>query len=116
MNCCIIFELILPSSIYFLICRFNSYNHCSISGYFIFNYKNISAFIFNILKNTFFIRILFLYTEDGEQELAAYERGWSIYPTGKQEASMDALIAYCATLPPADNWHFRAGGENPTLC
>jgi hypothetical protein len=59
---------------------------------------------------------LFLYTEDGEQELAAYERGWSIYPTGKQEASMDALIAYCATLPPADNWHFRAGGENPTLC
>ena len=59
---------------------------------------------------------LFLYTEDGEQELAAYERGWSIYPTGKQEASMDALIAYCATLPPADDWHIQAGGENPTLC
>ena len=54
---------------------------------------------------------LFLYTEDSEQEIAAYERGWSIYPTGKQEASMNALIAYCATLPPADNWHFRAGEE-----
>ena len=59
---------------------------------------------------------LFLYAEDGEQEIAAYERGWSIYPTGKQEASMDALIAYCATLPPADDWHIQAGGENPTLC
>ncbi len=29
---------------------------------------------------------LFLYAEDGEQEIAAYERGWSIYPTGKQKS------------------------------
>ena len=38
---------------------------------------------------------LFLYAEDGEQEIAAYERGWSIYPTGKQEAmveDVDVLI------------------------
>jgi len=28
---------------------------------------------------------LFLYTEDGEQEIAAYERGWSIYPSGKDD-------------------------------
>ena len=59
---------------------------------------------------------LFLYAEDGEQELAAYERGWSIYPTGEHEASMDALLAFCAKLPPADDWHIRAGEEKPTLC
>ena len=47
---------------------------------------------------------LFLYTGDGEQEIAAYERGWSTYPSGEVEASMDALIAYCASLPPAENW------------
>ncbi len=47
---------------------------------------------------------LFLYTEDGEQEIAAYERGWSIYPSGEVEARMDALIAYCASLPPAEKW------------
>lgn len=54
---------------------------------------------------------LFLYTEDGEQELAAYERGWSIYPTGKQEASMDALIAYCATLPQRMTGTSRQAGK-----
>ena len=47
---------------------------------------------------------LFLYSEDGERELAAYERGWSIYPSGSIEASMDALIAYCASLPNAEDW------------
>lgn len=59
---------------------------------------------------------LFLYTKDGEQEIAAYERGWLTYPTGEVEASMDALIAYCAKLPRADDWHIRAGEEKPTLC
>ena len=47
---------------------------------------------------------LFLYAEDGEQEIAAYERGWSTYPSGEVEASMEALIAYCASLPPAESW------------
>ena len=47
---------------------------------------------------------LFLYTENGEQEIAAYERGWSVYPSGSVEDSMDALIAYCANLPKAEEW------------
>lgn len=59
---------------------------------------------------------LFLYTEDGEQELAAYERGWLTYPSGQVEASMDELLAFCVKLPPADDWHIRAGEEKPTLC
>jgi len=59
---------------------------------------------------------LFLYTKDGEQEIAAYEHGWSIYPSGKNEASMDALIAYCATLPHADDWQFQMGAEFSVLC
>ena len=59
---------------------------------------------------------LFLYAEDGEQELAAYERGWLTHPSGQVEASMDKLLAFCAKLPPADDWHIRAGEEKPTLC
>ena len=55
-----------------------------------------------------------IFTEDGEQEIAAYERGWSIYPSGKDEASMDALLAYCASLPNAEDW--QTGRDNPTLC
>ena len=54
---------------------------------------------------------LFLYTEDGEQEIAAYERGWSTYPSGEVEASMDALLAYCAKLPNAEDWRLQTGGE-----
>ena len=57
---------------------------------------------------------LFLYTEDGEQEIAAYERGWSVYPSGEVETSMDALLAYCASLPNAEDW--QTGRDNPTLC
>ena len=51
---------------------------------------------------------LFLYTEDGEQELAAYERGWSIYPTGKQEAS-DIFLKWIDGLnrPAHDFFHIR---------
>ena len=59
---------------------------------------------------------LFLYAEDGEQEIAAYERGWLTYPTGEVEASMDALIAYCAKLPRANDWCLQTGPENSTLC
>lgn len=47
---------------------------------------------------------LFLYSEDGEQEIAAYERGWSIYPSGGIEVSIDALLVYCAGLPNAEDW------------
>ena len=57
---------------------------------------------------------LFLYAQDGEQEIAAYERGWSVYPSGAVEASMDALLAYCASLPPAGDW--QTGRNNSTLC
>ena len=57
---------------------------------------------------------LFLYAQDGEQEIAAYERGWSVYPSGAVEASMDALLAYCATLPHAEDW--RTGRNNSTMC
>ena len=46
---------------------------------------------------------LFLYAEDGEQEIAAYERGWIKYPTPKFEDSMDALISYCEKLPRTGN-------------
>ena len=42
---------------------------------------------------------LFLYAQDGEQEIAAYERGWSVYPSGAVEASMDALPATMVTAP-----------------
>lgn len=59
---------------------------------------------------------LFLYTEDSVQEIAAYERGWLIYPSGKTEASMDALIAYCAGLPRAEDWHTQIGAEKSILC
>ena len=59
---------------------------------------------------------LFLYTEDSEREIAAYERGWLIYPSGKTEASMDALIAYCAGLPRAEDWHTQIGAEKSILC
>ena len=47
---------------------------------------------------------LSLNTKDGKQEIAAYERGWSIYPSGKNKACIDTLLAYCASLPDADNW------------
>lgn len=57
---------------------------------------------------------LFLYAEDGEQELAAYERGWLTYPSGEHEASTDALLAYCASFPHAEDW--QTGRNNLTLC
>ena len=47
---------------------------------------------------------LYLYSEDGEQKIAAYERVWSIYPSGGTKASMDTLLAYCAGLPNAEDW------------
>ena len=47
---------------------------------------------------------LFLYSEDGEREIAAYERGWSIYPSDGTKASIDALLVYCAGLPNAEDW------------
>ena len=57
---------------------------------------------------------LFLYAEDGEQEIAACKRSWSIYPSGSCKASMDALLAYCASLPHAESW--QKGRNDPNLC
>ena len=55
---------------------------------------------------------LYLFSEDGEREVATYERGWERYPKGIYEETMEKLLKFCDKLPPADLWSFPGAKVN----